>query len=72
MQFNSLVFLLFLPVVFVLYWQVFKPLRWQNMLVVVASYVFYGWWNWRFLGLIAFTSLFSYACGLRQRLQCLW
>ena len=47
-----------------LYWQVFKPLRWQNMLVVAASYVFYGWWDWRFLGLIAFTSLFSYACGL--------
>ncbi len=76
MQFNSLVFLLFLPVVFLLYWQVFKRLRWQNMLVVAASYVFYGWWDWRFLGLIAFTSLFSYACGLlaeryhqRQRAQ---
>jgi len=76
MQFNSLVFLIFLPVVFLLYWQVFKSVRWRNLLIVVASYVFYGWWDWRFLGLIAFTSLFSYVCGLlteyygkRQRLQ---
>lgn len=55
MLFNSLEFLIFLPIVFLLYWHVFKPLRWQNFFVVVASYVFYGWWDWRFLLLILFT-----------------
>jgi len=64
MSFCSLAFIFFLPIVFLLYWQVFRFRRWQNGLVVVASYVFYGWWDWRFLGLIAFTSLLSYAGGL--------
>ena len=64
MQFNSFAFLFFLPAVFVLYWLVFKGQRWQNAVVVLASYVFYGWWDWRFLGLIAFTSLLSYGGGL--------
>lgn len=64
MLFNSFEFLIFLPLVFLLYWFVFKPLRWQNLFVVVASYVFYGWWNWRFLGLIALASTTSYVCGL--------
>lgn len=64
MLFNSFEFLLFLPIVFLLYWFVFRSLRWQNLLVVVASYVFYGWWDWRFLFLIAFTSLCSYGSGL--------
>ncbi len=64
MLFNSLEFLLFLPIVFLLYWFVFKPLRWQNLFVVVASYVFYGWWDYRFLMLIALTTLLSYISGL--------
>lgn len=64
MLFNSFEFLLFLPIVFLLYWFVFKKKRWQNCLVVVASYVFYGWWDWRFLLLIVFTSLCSYVSGL--------
>ena len=64
MLFNSIDFLLFLPVVFALYWFVFRERRWQNLLVVVASYVFYGWWDWRFLLLIAFTSICSFASGL--------
>ena len=64
MLFNSLSFLLFLPIVFLLYWFVFKPLKWQNLLVVVASYVFYGWWDWRFLFLIALTTLCSFISGL--------
>ena len=42
MLFNSLEFLIFLPVVFILYWFVFKPLRWQNLFIVISSYVFYG------------------------------
>ena len=73
MLFNSFQFALFLPVVFLLYWFVFDyalrgcrhQLKWQNAFVVVASYVFYGWWDWRFLLLIAFTSLCSWWCGLR-------
>ena len=64
MLFNSLEFLVFLPVVFALYWSLARFPRWQNLLVVVASYVFYGWWDWRFLGLIAFTSAWSYAAGV--------
>lgn len=64
MLFNSFEFMLFLPIVFLLYWFVFKPRRLQNLFLVIASYVFYGWWDWRFLCLIALTSFFSYASGL--------
>lgn len=64
MLFNSIEYLFFLPIVFAIYWLLRKHLRWQNAFVVVASYVFYGWWDWRFLILIAFTSLCSYASGL--------
>lgn len=63
MLFNSLEFLLFLPIVFGIYWLLRDSLRWQNLFVVVASYVFYGWWDWRFLILIAFTSFCSYLSG---------
>ena len=64
MLFNSFEFLIYLPVVFLLYWFVFRQRRWQNLLVVIASYVFYGWWDWRFLFLITFTSLCSFGSGL--------
>lgn len=64
MLFNSFEFLLFLPIVFLLYWFVFKSLKYQNLLLVIASYIFYGWWDWRFLILIAFTSLCSYLSGI--------
>ncbi len=64
MSFVSLQFLLFLPIVFMLYWFVFKRTRWQNVFIVGASYVFYGWWDWRFLLLMAFTSLCCYTGGL--------
>ena len=65
MIFNSIEFLVFLPIVFVLYWFVFKKnLRLQNLFVVAASYFFYGWWDWRFLFLIAFTSLCSWGSGI--------
>lgn len=63
MLFNSIEFLLFLPIVFILYWYVFKSLKWQNLFLVIASYIFYGWWDWRFLILIALTTLFSYISG---------
>lgn len=64
MLFNSFEFMLFLPIVFLLYWFVFKPRRLQNLFLVVASYVFYGWWDWRFLCLIALTSFSSYVSGI--------
>lgn len=65
MLFNSLEFAIFLPIVFLLYWFVFnRNVKWQNLFVVVASYVFYGWWDWRFLLLIAFTSFCSWGSGL--------
>lgn len=72
MSFNSIQFALFLPLVFLLYWFVFDKfigkskhqLRLQNAFVVLASYVFYGWWNKHFLVLIFFTSLSSWLSGL--------
>ena len=71
MLFNSIEYLFFLPIAFLLYWAIgyvrisdSLKLRLQNAFVVIASYVFYGWWDWRFLILIAFTSLCSYASGL--------
>jgi len=64
MLFNSFEFLVFLPIVFLLYWFVFRNRQWQNLLIVIASYFFYGWWDWRFLLLIALTSLCSYGSGL--------
>lgn len=65
MLFNSVEYLFFLPIVFLLYWFVFqKKLKYQNLFVVVVSYLFYGWWNWHFLLLIAFTTFCSYVSGL--------
>lgn len=63
MLFNSIEFIVFLPITFLLYWLLRKRLWMQNALVVVASYVFYGWWDWRFLLMIAFTTVCSYASG---------
>ncbi len=65
MLFNSVEFLVFLPVVFSLYWLVNKQnIRLQNYILVISSYFFYGWWDWRFLALIAFSSLVDYLIGL--------
>jgi D-alanyl-lipoteichoic acid acyltransferase DltB (MBOAT superfamily) len=64
--FNSLDFAIFLPIVFLLYWFIAnKNLKLQNFLIVVASYVFYGWWDWRFLSLILFSTLVDYTIGRR-------
>ena len=65
MVFNSIEFAIFLPIVFLLYWFVFnKNLKLQNLFIVIVSYIFYGWWDWRFLFLIAFTSFCSWGSGL--------
>lgn len=66
MQFNSLDFAIFLPIVFFLYWFIpKKKIRLQNLLIVLASYVFYGWWDWKFLSLIAFSTLIDYTVGVK-------
>ena len=66
MLFNSLEFLIFLPSVFLLYWFVFqKNLRVQNSLLLISSYVFYGWWDYRFLSLIFLSTTVDYFVGLK-------
>ena len=65
MLFNSIEFLLFLPIVFLLYWFVFnKNLKGQNLLILASSYVFYGWWDYRFLSLIFLSTIVDYIIGL--------
>ena len=66
MLFNSVDFAIFLPIVFILYWfATNKSLKIQNTLIVIASYIFYGWWDWRFLSLIMFSTLVDYLVGQR-------
>jgi alginate O-acetyltransferase complex protein AlgI len=65
MLFNSLEFAIFLPIVFFLYWFITnKNLKTQNILLLIASYFFYSWWNWRFLFLIMISSFTDYFVGL--------
>lgn len=65
MLFNSVEFLIYLPVVFLLYWFVFnRKVKLQNLFIVVVSYLFYGWWDWRFLILIGITSFCSWLSGV--------
>ena len=64
MLFNSIDFAIFLPIVFILYWFVTnKNLKLQNFLIVSASYLFYGWWDWRFLSLILFSTIVDFTIG---------
>ena len=64
MLFNSFDFALFLPIVFLLYWFVFqKNLKIQNAFLLIVSYIFYGWWDWRFLSLIIFSSFVDFFIG---------
>ena len=70
MLFNSLDFAIFLPIVFLLYWFVAqKNLKLQNALIVLASYFFYGWWDWRFLSLIIFSTVVDYLVGQKLRVE---
>ena len=64
MLFNSIDFAIFLPIVFLLYWFVVnKNLKLQNLLIIVSSYIFYGWWDWRFLSLILFSTIIDFSVG---------
>ncbi len=65
MLFNSIDFVLFLPIVFTIYWCISgKSPRLQNVFLLIASYFFYGCWNWKFLSLIAFSTLVDYLVGV--------
>ena len=65
MLFNSVEFAIFLPIVFGLYWLLSKKdIRYQNILLLVSSYIFYGWWDWRFLSLIIFSSFLDFFLGI--------
>lgn len=66
MLFNSYTFAIFFMAVFILMWLPLKRYRWewQNIVILVAGYVFYAWWDWRFLTLIFLTSLTSWVSGL--------
>lgn len=63
MLFNSLDFFLFLPIVFFLYWK-YNNIKTQNILILISSYVFYGWWDWRFLFLIFMSTVVDYFVAL--------
>lgn len=74
MLFNSYAFLIFLPCVLLLYWLAARRLAWQNALLVLASYVFYAWWDVRFLALILGMTAVGFAggrlmCGARRQPQ---
>lgn len=62
MTFTSLSYLLFLPTVLLLYWAL-RSRRAQNILLLVASYIFYGWWDYRFCLLILLSSVVDYTVG---------
>ena len=65
MLFNSIEFVIFFPLVLALYWWVFNraSASSRNLFLLVASYLFYGWWDYRFLGLIVLSSLVDFLCG---------
>ncbi len=63
MLFNSIDFAIFFPIVFLLFWLFAKKLTLRNILILISSYIFYGWWDWRFLFLIAISSLVDFIIG---------
>ena len=70
MYFNSIDFAIFLPIVFFLYWFVFRQnLKSQNVLILIASYIFYGWWDWRFLSLIFLSTVVDFWVGTRLKCE---
>jgi len=65
MLFNSIEYAIFLPIVFLFYWFIVnKNLKLQNFFLLTVSYIFYGWWDWRFLILIVFSSMVDYLVGI--------
>ncbi|MDB5273843.1 MAG: acyltransferase [Chitinophagaceae bacterium] len=67
MLFNSIEFAIFLPIVFILYWFVAnKSITAQNILLIIVSYIFYAWWDWRFLFLLFFSTFLDYFTGSKM------
>ncbi len=64
MLFNSIDFAYFLPIVFVLYWLFKSNIKIQNLILFIASYIFYGWWEWKFLLLILLSTIIDYSVGI--------
>ena len=67
MQFDTYTYALFLPLVFFIYWGLRNHLKWQNLFLLVASYVFYGWWDWRMLSLILLTTVSTWGTALMMK-----
>ena len=67
MQFDTYTYALFLPLVFFCYWGLRHRLKAQNLFLLAASYVFYGWWDWRMLGLIVLTSFSTWGTALMMK-----
>ena len=63
MLFNSIEFLIFLPSIFIIYWFVTKTIKQQNIVILLSSYLFYGWWDWRFLSLIFLSTVIDFLIG---------
>ena len=78
MLFNSILFAIFLPIVFALYWIFIKNIKLQNIILLLASYYFYGCWDWRFMFLLAFSTFLDYYSGIKienansQKLKKIW
>ncbi|NER16871.1 MBOAT family O-acyltransferase [Spongiivirga citrea] len=70
MLFNSIDYFIFLPIVFIAYWYFLKnKIKSQHVLILTASYVFYGWWDWRFLFLILASTIVDFFVGLQIHKQ---
>ena len=66
MLFNSIEYIVFFPIVYVLYWFIFNNNKgFQNSIIFISSYFFYGWWDWRFLILIFFSTVVDYFIGIK-------
>ena len=63
MTFNSIEFVIFLPLMYCLYWLLKGKTREQNILLLIGSYIFYGWWDVRFLSLLFLSSLVDFLIG---------
>ena len=63
MLFNSIDFAVFLPIVFGIYWTLNNKTNYQNLFLLISSYIFYGWWDWRFLILIFASSIVDFKLG---------
>ena len=67
MLFNSSIFFVFFSIFYVVYLLLGRRIRYQNLLILISSYIFYGWWDERFLLLIALSTTTDYLAGIGAR-----